>query len=77
MWKGLTMMTGSFVTLLPLLIVIVGSALIFKKGWRMSWPISLIGWIPLLNLYVIYLVGKKMHERIDDLEQQLSAINDN
>ena len=71
------MMTASFITLLPLLIVIVGSALLFKKGWRMSWPISLIGWIPLLNLYVIYLVGKKMHERIDGLEQKLSAINNN
>jgi len=69
-------MTSSLVTLLPLLIVIVGSALVFKKGWRMSWPLSLIGWIPLLNFYLIYSVGKKMHERIDDLEQKLSAISD-
>lgn len=62
---------GQFIPLLVLM-AIVAPALRF--GWRVSWVIAILGAIPLLNMFVIYFIGKQINSRIDALENQLAQI---
>lgn len=62
---------GQFIPLLVLM-AIVAPALRF--GWRVSWVIAILGAIPLINMLVIYFVGKQINSRIDALENQLAQI---
>ena len=63
-----------FQDFIPLLIIGVMFSLIVKYGWRLSWPIAILSFIPLINVIVIYIIGKSVHSRIDELEERLREV---
>jgi len=66
-----------FQDFIPLLIIGVIFSLIVKYGWRLSWPIAILSFIPLVNVIVFYFIGKSVHSRIDELEERLSKVENN
>ena len=64
----------TFAQFVPLLLLIAIVASSLRYGWRVSWVIAVLGAIPLINMFVIYFVGKQINSRIDALEEQLAQI---
>jgi glucose-6-phosphate-specific signal transduction histidine kinase len=64
----------TFAQFIPLLLLIAIVAPSLRYGWRVSWVIAVLGAIPLINMFVIYFVGKQINSRIDALEEQLAQI---
>ena len=64
----------TFAQFIPLLVLMAIVAPALRFGWRVSWVIAILGAIPLVNMFVIYFIGKQINSRIDALEDQLAQI---
>jgi glucose-6-phosphate-specific signal transduction histidine kinase len=64
----------TFAQFIPLLVLMAIVAPALRFGWRVSWVIAILGAIPLINMFVIYFIGKQINSRIDALEDQLAQI---
>ena len=65
---------GGFEQFIPLIIIIGFVVPAIKYGWRTSWIVAFLWFIPVVNVYVMYRVGKDVHSRIDALENELHAL---
>lgn len=64
----------TFAQFIPLLVLMAIVAPALRFGWRVSWVVAILGAIPLINMLVIYFVGKQINSRIDEIEEQLAHI---
>ena len=63
-----------FVQFIPFMIISVFVVPAIKYGWRTSWIVAFLWFIPFVNFYVVYRLGRDMHSRIDALEDKLNEI---
>ena len=64
-----------FAQFVPLIVLICVVAPALRFGWRVSWITAILGGVPILNLFVIYFIGKQIYTRIDELEERLAKLD--